>query len=141
MDAYIWLIVAAIMGIAEAVSFGMITVWFVVGALIAFLANMLGADLIVQVIVFLLVSIACLILIRPIVLKYRKHGESFEATPIGLSAVVVEQIDNSAFNGRVETPDHMSWSAVSADGSIIPKDARVRVVGQDSIKLIVERIG
>lgn len=141
MESYVWLIVAAVMGIVEAVSFGMITLWFVIGALIAFLANILGADLTVQVIVFLVVSVACLILIRPVALKYRKQGETFESTPVGLTAVVTEQIDNGAFHGRVETPDHMSWAAVSADGNVIPKDARVRVVGQDSIKLVVERIG
>ena len=141
MNAYIWLIVAAVMGVIEALSFGMITVWFVIGALVAFLVNMVGADLTVQVIVFLVVSIACLILIRPIALKYRKHGKSYEPSLIGSNTIVVEQIENETFVGRVQTPDKMTWAAISADGSIIPTGTPVTVVGQESIKLIVERIG
>ena len=42
--------------------------------------------------------------------------------------------------GRVETPDHMTWAALSADGSVLPEGTRVRVVDQQSIKLVVERI-
>ncbi len=107
---------------------------------LAFAAAMLGADLIVQIVVFLVVSIACLLLLRPVVLKYRARGEAHEATPVGQHAVVVEDIDNAALKGRIETPDHMTWSAVSADGSVILRNARVRVVAQHSIKLVVERM-
>lgn len=140
MDSYLWLGIAAIMAIVEVVSFGLITVWFIIGAFAAFVAAMLGADLIVQIVVFLVVSIACLLLLRPVVLKYRARGEAHEATPVGQHAVVVEDIDNAALKGRIETPDHMTWSAVSADGSVILRDARVRVVAQHSIKLVVERM-
>ena len=141
MESYIWLIVAAAMGAIEAFSFGLITVWFVIGGLCAFVANVIGADIHIQIIVFLIVSIACLVLIRPVVMKYRKHGESFEATPIGLDAMVIEDIDNATFAGRVQTPDRMTWAAKSADGSRIPAGTPVKVVGQESIKLVVERIG
>ncbi len=140
MESYIWLIVAAVMGAIEAISFGLITLWFVLGALAAFVANIAGASIIVQIIVFLVVSIASLVLIRPVVMKYRKHGESFEPTPIGLDAMVTEDIDNATFKGRVQTPDRMTWAAVSADGSTIPAGTSVKVVGQESIKLIVERV-
>ena len=141
MSSFIWLAVAAVMAVIEAASLGMISVWFVVGALASFVANLAGASDIVQVVVFLAVSVACLALIRPVVMKYRKHGKSFESTPIGQNAVVVESIDNAALKGRVETPDHMTWSAISADGSAIPSGTPVRIVDQKSVKLIVERIG
>ena len=41
---------------------------------------------------------------------------SLSTTPVGLSAIVVERIDPQAQTGRVETPDHMSWAALAADG-------------------------
>ena len=56
------------------------------------------------------------------------------------SAVVVEDIGDDTHTGRVETPDHMTWTALSHDGTPIEAGAQVRVVGQDSIKLVVERI-
>ena len=137
---YMWLVIAAIAAVIEALSFGLVTMWFVVGALVSFLIAFAGGPLWLQLVAFLVVSIACLVLLRPVILKYRKRGEEHEATQVGMNAVVIEEIDAAALRGRVETPDHMTWSAISSDGSIIEEGARVRVVGQESIKLVVERM-
>lgn len=139
MSPFIWLGVAAVMAIAEVVSFGLITMWFVVGALVAFVANLLGVDMIVQIAVFLVVSVVCLVALRPVFVKYRDRGKQEEPTHVGQTAVVVEDVDNEGMTGRVETDNRMSWAARSADGSLIPAGAIVRIVGQESIKLIVER--
>ncbi len=139
MSPFWWLAIAAVMAVAEALSLGLITIWFVAGSLAAFLAAMLGADLTVQIIVFLIVSLACLALFRPLIKKHRAIGEAHEATPVGLNAIVTERIDNDTLSGRIETPDHMTWAALSADGGPIEKGAQVRVVDQKSVKLIVEQ--
>lgn len=139
MSPFIWLGVALVMAIAEIVSLSLITMWFVIGALVAFAANLLGADLAVQLIVFLVVSVLCLLLLRPVFIKYRKHGEASEPCVIGSNGVVTEDIDNEAMVGRVELPDHMTWAARSSDGLPISAGEAVLVVGQESIKLIVER--
>ena len=140
MSPYWWLAIAALMAVIELASQGLITVWFVAGAVVAFIAGMLGASLVVQVVVFLVVSLACLALLRPLIMKHRKIGERHEPTLVGQQAVVVETIDPHAQTGRVETPDHMTWSALSADESPIEAGAQVRVVEQRSIKLVVERM-
>ena len=138
MNPYYWLAIAAIMAVVEAASQGLITIWFVAGGVCAFVAGFLGASLAVQIVVFLVVSFACLALLRPLAMKHRKIGEAHESTPVGLSAVVVERIDPQAQTGRVETPDHMTWTALSASGAPIEAGAHVRVVEQRSIKLVVE---
>lgn len=140
MNPYWWLGIAAVMAVIEAVSLGFITIWFVVGALVAFVASFLGANLTVQIIVFLVVSLACLALLRPLALKHRRIGESLESTPVGLNAVVVERVDNDALIGRVETPDHMTWAALSASGEPLQVGEQVRVVDQQSVKLVVEPV-
>ena len=139
MNPYWWLAIAAVMAVVEIASQGFITIWFVAGGIAAFIAAQCGADLVVQIVVFLVVSIVCLVLLRPLIMKHRKIGEAHETTPVGLGAIVVERIDPQAQTGRVETPDHMTWTALSADGSPIEEGASVRVVDQQSIKLIVER--
>lgn len=139
MSAYIWLGVAAVMGIIEIVSLGLITMWFVIGGLAAFLANILGFDIIVQLVVFFVVSIASLIVLRPVFLKYRKRGEKEEPSVIGQNAVVVERIDNDKLVGRAETANRMTWSARSVDGTVIPAGETVVITGRESITLIVER--
>ena len=140
MGIFMWLAVALVMAVIEAVSLTLITVWFIIGGLAAFLAALAGADFTVQTILFVAVSIVSLVLFRPLALRHRAIGEQHEASPIGTNAVVIETIDNDALCGRIETPDHMTWAALSADGSVIQIDEKVRVVDQQSIKLIVERI-
>lgn len=139
MSPFIWLGIAAVMAVVEVASLSLITMWFVVGALIAFAANLLGADVLMQVVVFLVVSVVCLIVLRPVFVRYRDRGKQEEPTCIGLTAVVCEAIDDDRLVGRVETPDHMTWAARSADGAPIPEGVNVIVVGQESVKLIVER--
>ena len=125
----LWLVVAAVMALIEAFSFGLITMWFVVGALVAFVADLLGANFVVQVALFLVVSVLFLVLLR---------GHSAEPTLVGERGVVCETIDNDGLTGRVELSDHMTWSARSATGEVLPVDMRVEVVAQESIKLIVK---
>ena len=139
MNPYIWLIIAVVMAIVEIASMGLITIWFVVGGIAAFLAGFLGADLAVQIVVFIVVSVLCLALFRPLIIKHRSIGESHESSPVGQQAVVVEAIDSQTGVGRVETPDHMTLTALSRDGAPIEVGALVRVVDQQSIKLVVER--
>ena len=139
MSPFVWLGVAAVMGVVEIVSLSLITMWFVVGALVAFAANLLGADPLVQIVVFLVVSVLCLVVLRPVFVKYRDRGKKEEPTVVGCIAVVREAIDNDRLVGRVETPDHMTWAARSADGRPIASGENVVVVGRESVKLIVER--
>lgn len=139
MSPFVWLGVAAVMGVVEIVSLSLITMWFVVGALVAFAASLLGADLVVQLVVFLVVSVACLVGLRPVFVKYRDRGKLEEPTHVGQTAVVVEGVDNDGMTGRVETDNRMTWAARSADGLPIPAGEVVRIVSQESVKLIVER--
>ena len=140
MNPYVWLVIAAVMAVVEIASLSLITIWFVAGGIAAFLAGFFGADLTVQIVVFLVVSFACLALFRPLAMKHRAIGESHESTPVGQEAVVVEAISGEPGVGRVETADHMTWAALSADGLPIEEGARVRVIDQKNIKLVVERI-
>ncbi|MEG0323977.1 MAG: NfeD family protein, partial [Raoultibacter sp.] len=95
--------------------------------------------IIVQLVVFFVVSIVCLVVLRPVFLKYRKHGEKEEPNVVGQNAVVVELIDNEKLVGRVETANHMTWSARSANGLVIPAGETVVITDRESITLIVER--
>lgn len=139
MSPYIWLGIAALTAGAEIVSFNLITVWFTAGALVTFIVSLFSSSILLQIIVFLVVSVGCLLALRPVFVKYRDRGKQAESTHIGDIAVVCESIDNNRLVGRIETPDHITWMARSADGSVIPAGANVVVIGQESVKLIVER--
>ena len=139
MDVYIWLGISVLLAIVEAFSLTLITIWFVIGGIAASIAAYFGANLAVQIGIFLVVSVASLLLFRPLALKHRELGQAHEPDWIGKHAVVVEAIDNDALSGRVETSDHMTWAALSKDGTPIEVGTNVVVVDRSSIKLIVER--
>lgn len=140
MDWALWIVVAVVMALIEALSLGMFTMWFVIGAIAALAAQLLGFGAVVQIVVFLVVSVVLLVALRPYALKHRNRGEAAEPSLIGQSARVIIDIPADGTPGRVETADRMTWAALSATGESIEFGARVHIVGQESIKLLVERI-
>lgn len=135
-----WLIIIAACVIIEASTMGLTTIWFAIGALIAWFVHLTGAGLQVQIVVFLLVSIACLILTRPIAVKKLKVGKykTNLDSLIGETAKVETTINNFNNEGYVKTRGQI-WSARSADDEIIEKDELVVVKEIKGVKLIVKR--
>ena len=87
---------------------------------------------------FVGVSFAALLLTRPLVKKFStpKIQRTNIDRIIGERAIVTEEIDNLRAIGIVKA-DGKSWSARSADGSIIPAGSVVEVQKIDGVKLIV----
>ena len=66
----IWIGLFIILLIIEVFTVGLTTIWFAIGALAAAGANTLGANLTIQIIVFLAVSIVLMIFTRPWAAKH-----------------------------------------------------------------------
>lgn len=67
---YIWLAVIVIMAITEGVTTQMVSIWFVLGGIVALIVSLFGVTLPFQLIVFVLVSTTTLLITRPLVKKY-----------------------------------------------------------------------
>ncbi len=138
MESYYWLIIMAVLILLEIITLGLTTIWFAFGALAAFIASACGANLILQIIIFFIISLVTLIFTRPFALKYfnkdriKTNAESL----IGEKARVVEKIDNINASGRV-TLNGQEWMARTAGGDIIDKGATVTVNSISGVKLIV----
>lgn len=65
----VWLIGVVVFAIIEAVTYQMVSVWFSIGSIGAFLIAYAGLGLNVQLIVFTAISIVMLLLLRPISMK------------------------------------------------------------------------
>lgn len=140
MATIFWLIAFVVLLIIEIITLGLTTVWFALGAVVAFLAAYVGAPTIVQIIVFLVVSVVLLVVTRPIVMKYfnQKRERTNAESLIGQKAVVLETIDSIRGNGRVEV-NGMEWSAKTEESELIEKDEIVSIKGIQGVKLIVEK--
>lgn len=134
-----WVVLLILLIVVEAVTAQMVTIWFAAGAAGAIVAELLGAQVWLQWIVFIAVSAVALVATRPLVRKLTKtRVQPTNADRcIGQTAVVTEEIDNIAAKGQVNV-NGIIWSARSSDGSVIQKDAKVTVEKIDGVKLIVK---
>ena len=138
----IWVIVSIVCLILELSSGDFFILCFAIGAAVSAIVAGCGANLTVQIITFAVVSALSLLLVRPALIRKlhkpnRERLSNAEAM-IGQQGRVSEDIEAGGY-GRVAI-DGDDWKAVSADGSAIEKDVRVRVVKMDSIILTVEPI-
>ena len=133
----VWLAAAAVFGVAEAATAGLVSIWFVGGALAALAAALLHAGPVMQVVVFLAVSAVLLVATRPLARRIRER-----AVPTNLDRVlhraarVTETVDNERSTGAVYI-DGKTWTARSEDGSVLAKDSMVEVVRMEGVKLFV----
>lgn len=70
MEPIIWLVILAFLLAIEAATAGLTTIWFAGGALVSAVAAYLGADIWLQILLFLGVSILLLIFTRPLAVRY-----------------------------------------------------------------------
>ena len=137
---FVWLVLLILFIVAELATMGLTTIWFAGGALIAAIAAAMHAPLVLQVALFLVVSIVLLFFTRPIAVKYfnkdrvRTNVESM----IGRQAIVTSEINNLEGVGQV-TVSGQEWSARSRnEAQKIPVGTVVVVCAVSGVKLIVE---
>jgi membrane protein implicated in regulation of membrane protease activity len=138
MNSVYWLIVLAILIFIEIITLGLTTIWFAGGALVAFIVSLFYDNLLLEVILFLIVSMALLYFTRPLVIKYfnpKRVKTNYEGV-IGKDALVLNTIDNMNATGQVIV-DGQEWTARSLEGKIIEKGTKVKVQGISGVKLIV----
>ena len=138
---WVWLGAAVVFGVVEALTAGLVSIWFVAGSAAALIGAFLGAGLGVQVALFVVVSAAALAVTRPLVRRYTAG----KAVPTNLDRVlgdtgkVTETIDNENSTGAVYV-DGKTWTARSADGSVIPAGTVVEILRMEGVKLFVKKL-
>lgn len=118
-DSVIWLIAAVVLGLIEVTTLTLVVGFFAGGALAAALVAALGGPVLLQVISFLVVSLAVLGLFRPVVRRHMKPELGIRtgvAALIGQSAMVLERVD--ANHGQVKLAGEI-WTARAYDPSLV----------------------
>ena len=134
-----WLAVFVLLIVIELATMGLTTIWFAGGAVAGFIASMLGANVVIQAVVFFVVSIVLLIFTRPFAVRYINSNKTKTNIDglIGQEALVLEEINNIRETGcaRLEGKE---WTARSVDDTVIPADTVVIVERIEGVKLIVK---
>lgn len=102
IEVYVWLIVFIVLTAIEMATFQLVTIWFAVGAVAAFITSLFSTSLEIQLIVFLAVSMLLLILVRPIAGRFlrTKTVKTNVDSLIGDYATVTARIHNQEGFGK-----------------------------------------
>ncbi|WP_178624745.1 NfeD family protein [Frisingicoccus sp.] len=136
-----WLVAFGALLLIEILTLGLTTIWFAVGALAAFLLALLHVPLMLQIVVFIVVSVLMLIFTRPVMTKYlnKKTTKTNAESLVGRNARVLIPINNLKSEGQVMVGG-MEWTARSTKDEVtFQKDEMVHIVGISGVKLIVEK--
>ena len=124
---FIWIGIAVLFAIIEALTLGLTSIWFTGGAVAAFLVSLATDNLYIQTGTFIAVSIILLLVTRPLAGKHlngRVEDTNVNAL-IGMKAIVVTSIMPNEV-GAVRA-DGKVWSAKCTQE--IPAGEEVRITG------------
>ncbi|MBP3544026.1 MAG: NfeD family protein [Lachnospiraceae bacterium] len=141
MEAIGWLITFILLVIVEAITLNLTTIWFAIGAGIAYLSALLGLGFVGQFTVFVIVSLLLLFFTKPVAQSYaQKHFIKTNVDDlIGQTAKTTSVIDNAEGYGSAVL-NGQEWTAISADDSVvIEPNTRVIVKEIRGVKLVVEK--
>ena len=135
--ALLWFVSFIILLFIELVTVNLVTIWFALGALAAMIVSLFVDSYIIQIVVFIIVSIVSLAGTKAVVKKFK----SFRTTPtnsdmvIGKSGVVTKKIENNKY-GEVKVYSNI-WTATS--DCEIDVGTKIKVLSIEGVKLIVEK--
>ena len=136
-----WFVAVLLFLWLEASTVGIVSIWFAVGALCAMITGICGGALWLQVVVFMVVSIALLASLRPLTRKYFKPKlvKTNVDAVVGSTGRVIEEINNDLSTGRVKLAG-LEWAARSSNHVVIPADTMIRVDRVEGVKVYVTAI-
>jgi len=134
----VWLVLAALLGVAEVVTATLAFGLLAVAAVVAAIVGAVGLGLPVQLAAFAVTAGAGLGVVRPLAVRHIRQPpllRSGTSALVGRSAIVIEEV--TARSGRVRIGGEL-WSARSYDESqVIPADSTVEVFAIEGATALV----
>jgi membrane protein implicated in regulation of membrane protease activity len=139
-DWVIWVILAALLAVGEVMTLSFLLGLFALAAVLAGVVAALGGGLVIQLLVFIVASLASVVLIRPVAKRHLRTPARIRtgtAALVGAKAVVTERVDD--LGGQVKIGGEV-WSARAfMEGQVIEPGVRVEVARiEGATALVVE---
>lgn len=136
----IWSAITVIAIIIEILTIDLVSVWFGAGSIVALIAYLLNASTTIQIILFVIVTVLCAVIIRPISKKYLRGNiekTNFDRV-IGKHGLVTKTItaDNK---GEVKVMSTL-WMATSHDNTTICQGEYCEILAVEGAHLVVKKI-
>ena len=143
----LWVVLGAVLIVAEIFTAGFVLLWFGIGALVAAFAAIIGVNsLAIQFAIFALVSIGLTAASRTIFVNYFSRESTGESLRTGVDSLpgkigTVVSSSRGAMNEGAVKVFGSTWTAYPADGeSALEAGERVRVESVEGASIYVRRI-
>jgi len=138
----LWLIIAIVFIGVELGTVTLTSIWFAAGAIAAMIVAMCNGSLVIQLIVFIVFTLALLFATRPLAKKFvnAKKATTNADRAVGQEVRVMERVSNLDQTGMAVV-NGQEWTVRAEDDkTIIEQGELVRIVRISGVKLIVERV-
>ena len=137
----IWLAALLVFLAVESVTVSLVSIWFAFGSLAALIVALLGGKLWLQILLFLVVTIATLASLRPMARKHLKPHlvKTNVDAVVGTKGYVTADIDNLTASGQVKLGG-MEWTARATNDEKIPAGTLVKVDKIEGVKAFVSPV-
>ncbi len=136
----VWVVLMIGFLVVEGIAPGLVSIWFALGALAALISALLGAQVWLQAVWFIVISVLALVITRPLAKKYvnsRTQATNADML-IGQECIVTETIDKLRGTGAVSVAGKV-WTARADDPEKIIEKGSVAVIERiEGVKLIVK---
>lgn len=135
-----WLIIAVAFGIAELMTVSLTLVWFSIGALVLMVLSTFIESIIIQIILFAVISISLLVIFTKYFVdkdksfKYNTNLQGIEQK----TGIVKEEIP--PYSTGIVTLTGEDWTAISEDNEKIEIGQLVKVIRIEGVKLVVKPV-
>ena len=135
----IWVIAFLGLLLVEFLTVGLVSIWFAVGALAALITSFITESVLIQTIIFIVVSVIALVATQPLIKKFKvtKFEPTNSDRVIGMIAEVTKEVNHDKY-GEVEIFG-VTWLAVSDEKQVVGSKVVVKRI--EGNKLIVEKEG
>jgi membrane protein implicated in regulation of membrane protease activity len=135
----VWFLIGLALIVSEFAAPGLVIIFFGLGAWAAALAVLaIDMHLFFQIVIFLVVSIASLLVLRKRFVAVNAKTPDLTDEFIGKTAEVEKEIAKGAY-GKVKFKGAL-WKAETESDQVLEKGAFVKIVGYESITLKVEPV-
>lgn len=136
----IWLVVAIVFAIGEAMTPSLTLIWFSIGALAVFVLSSFIDSILLQILLFATISITLLFIATKKIVKKDenyKYNTNLQGM-IGKRGIVKSNIPEDKTG--IVVVDGEEWSAISINNDTIKEEEIVEVIKIEGVKLIVKKI-
>jgi membrane protein implicated in regulation of membrane protease activity len=138
---YVWIAVMVAAIAMEGATTGLVAIWFLPASALSLILAICRVPWPIQVTVFVVVSLLCVIFARPFFAKRTHRVATNVDSLIGEKVVVTERIENLAGRGQVKIArNNQGWSARSISDDVNYEEGEIlRVVAIEGVKLICQK--